>query len=517
MGKNRKKKGNSLPPVLVVGIPKMEESTIEQIFQKLPIMGYTVGLNGAIVNANIEAQRRLGYPQKELIGMPLKRLYAPSSLIKAKRLFLQWKNTGKVKNEKLQVLSRKGEIIDVLLNVETIHDPASNPLYSLSTHTDITELNKAVDELRKVKLHQEAILASVPDIIMEVDTNKVYTWANKAGKKFFGKDVIGKEAAYYFEGKQKTYTIVQPLFEGSEDVIYVESWQRRNDGEKRLLAWWCRTLKDPDRKIIGVLSTARDITEQKRIEEIKDQFLNMASHELKSPLIPIKSQCQLLLDEDYGALNKEQKEAVEMIFKNEGHLERLATDVLDVSRARSNKLRLVFKKADICKIVRSSITNAKGEAKKKGITFSSKCISALPHVFADIQRIHQVMANLLGNALKYTPENGAINIRANKTEDGIQVSVHDTGIGMDKGVLEKIFLPFFQADSRLDRKYGGVGLGLSICKGIIEAHGGKIWGESGGNGKGSTFTFTLPFTLKNHEKKLKNPPRGRRARYAKNR
>jgi signal transduction histidine kinase len=110
----------------------------------------------------------------------------------------------------------------------------------------------------------------------------------------------------------------------------------------------------------------------------------------------------------------------------------------------------------------------------------------------DPQRIIQVMANLLNNALKYTPENGSIDIVASKTKDNVQVSVKDLGIGMSKDTLGKIFTPFFQADSRLDRKYGGTGLGLPICKGIIETHGGKIWGESDGPGKGSTFTFTLP-------------------------
>ncbi|MBM4135884.1 MAG: PAS domain S-box protein [Nitrospira sp.] len=116
------------------------------------------------------------------------------------------------------------------------------------------------EALRSLSLIYEAILASVPDIIMEVDNNKVYTWANKAGYEFFGNDVIGKEADFYFEGEQKTYSIVEPLFKGSEDVIYVESWQRRKDGEKRLLVWWCRVLKDSSGNVIGALSTARDIT-----------------------------------------------------------------------------------------------------------------------------------------------------------------------------------------------------------------------------------------------------------------
>jgi PAS domain S-box-containing protein len=125
----------------------------------------------------------------------------------------------------------------------------------------------AAKQIHAVSSRQEALLSAVPDIIMEVDQNKVYTWANPAGIKFFGEDVVGKEAAFYFEGEQETYQKVKPLFNGHEDVIYVESWQRRKYGEKRLLAWWCRVLKDDGGRVIGAISSARDITESKRAEE----------------------------------------------------------------------------------------------------------------------------------------------------------------------------------------------------------------------------------------------------------
>ena len=111
-----------------------------------------------------------------------------------------------------------------------------------------------------------ALLAEISDIVMEVDAGKVYTWANEAGRRFFGDDVVGREAAFYFEGEQNTYELVGPLFAGSEQTIYVESWQRRRDGEKRLLAWWCRVLKDRAGEVTGALSTARDITDERRKE-----------------------------------------------------------------------------------------------------------------------------------------------------------------------------------------------------------------------------------------------------------
>lgn len=150
-----------------------------------------------------------------------------------------------------------------------------------ATVRDITEQKKAENELKTLSARQKSILSTVPDIIMEVDNKKVYTWANQAGYDFFGMDVIGKEAIHYFEGEQKTYEIVKPLFFGKDKVIYLESWQRRTDGQTRLLAWWCKTLKDKDGKVIGALSSAQDITDQKKAEQeilrLKD-FLERVIH-----------------------------------------------------------------------------------------------------------------------------------------------------------------------------------------------------------------------------------------------
>ncbi len=147
-------------------------------------------------------------------------------------------------------------------------DSAGQPVKMHGTIQDITERKEAEEkiaaseaELRALFTRQEAILSAIPDIIMEVDANKVYTWANPAGMEFFGEDVIGREAAYYFEGEQDTYETVAPLFEGKEDIVTIESWQRRRDGAKRLLGWRCQALKDAEGSVVGVLSSAHDITE----------------------------------------------------------------------------------------------------------------------------------------------------------------------------------------------------------------------------------------------------------------
>lgn len=173
---------------------------------------------------------------------------------------------------------KNGTVLDVEITSRLIE--LDNKRYIYASSRDITERKKRETAFRKLSSQTDAILASVPDIIMQVDSNKIYTWSNEAGIAFFGEDVIGKEASDYFEGEQETYNIVNPLFAGDDDIMYVESWQKRFDGEIRLLAWWCRSLKDQDGNPIGVLSTAQDITERKQAE---NQLLKLSQAVEQSP------------------------------------------------------------------------------------------------------------------------------------------------------------------------------------------------------------------------------------------
>lgn len=136
------------------------------------------------------------------------------------------------------------------------------------------QVARRTEQLNAFAKRHEAMLEAIPDIVMEVDEDKVYAWANAAGLEFFGEDVLGKEAADYFIGEQDTYALVQPLFNGDENVVYVESRQRRRDGQERLLAWWCRVLKDKSGRPVGGISSARDITEQKLAEDaLRDEAM----------------------------------------------------------------------------------------------------------------------------------------------------------------------------------------------------------------------------------------------------
>lgn len=226
--------------------------------------------DGNVSHWNPAAVRILGYARAEAIGQNLHDLIAPTRFHHAHHAaFPVFQQTGRGaavdKTVDLEARRKDGKEISVQLSLSTIQ--MNGGWHAVGILRDTTERKEAEKALRALSSRQEAILAAIPDILMEVDNRKVYTWANQAGLAFFGDDVIGKEAACFFEGEQPTYQSVQPLFNGQQDVISLESWQRRKDGEKRLLAWRCRVLKDADGNVTGALSSARDITERVLAEE----------------------------------------------------------------------------------------------------------------------------------------------------------------------------------------------------------------------------------------------------------
>ncbi len=229
----------------------------------------TISLNGKITDVNNATIEATGFLRKKLIGSDFSDYFTEPE--KARKGYQEVFEKGLVRDYSLAIRHTSGRIMEVLYNARVYKDAQGNVLGVFAAARDITERKKAEKKLEDLSLRYKTILASVPDIIMETDNNKIYTWTNKAGYNFFGEAVIGKEAKYYFESEQKTYDIVDPLFKGSEDTIYVESWQRRKDGEKRLLAWWCRVLKDNCGTVKGSLSTARDITERKKAEKELNQ------------------------------------------------------------------------------------------------------------------------------------------------------------------------------------------------------------------------------------------------------
>jgi len=229
----------------------------------------------------------------------------------------------------------------------------------------------------------------------------------------------------------------------------------------------------------------------KEVDELKDEFLSMTAHELKTPLMPVKIQSQLLLTGVMGKINEKQRDSLDMVLRNTDRLIRLIDDISDISKIEAGTLEFHTEEVQMIDIIKNSIKDLSSLAKEKHIALIGKYPTKLPLIKADKGRLAQVMTNLIKNAIKFTPEKGKITVGAKKSRNNIVVSVKDTGIGISKENLGKVFDKFFQVDTGITRKYGGAGLGLTICKRIIEKHRGKIWSEST-LGKGSKFIFTLP-------------------------
>ncbi len=230
--------------------------------------------------------------------------------------------------------------------------------------------------------------------------------------------------------------------------------------------------------------------EAKKVEIAKDEFLAMITHELKTPLVPIQGYADILLGEHLGNLNKNQKERLEVIKSSSASLLQLISDLLDAQKLELGQLKIKREMTNIKQTVDKTMTAMMPQVLADEIELTSNVNTDI-YAYYDGERISQVLTNLLKNALKAsTPKKGKLQILVEDMPNEVKISVKDNGTGLPKDSLDKIFRKFYQVDTSTTREKGGSGLGLSICKGIVETHGGKIWVESE-LGKGATFSFTL--------------------------
>ncbi|HPR90736.1 MAG TPA: HAMP domain-containing sensor histidine kinase, partial [Synergistaceae bacterium] len=230
-----------------------------------------------------------------------------------------------------------------------------------------------------------------------------------------------------------------------------------------------------------------------KANEVKDTFLSTVSHELKTPLTSIIGYVSMILEGALGGVPREQKESLEVVLRRGKDLQSLISDLLSLSRIDAGKIELRKSYIDLLQEIRGLEEVFSERLKELGLRLEIETTESVPRVYADRDRINQVIFNLVGNAIKFTREGGVIKVSAvhRQPENDIMVSVTDSGIGISEQELGHVFERFYQVDKHEGREYGGTGLGLSIAKDLVELHEGKIWVESS-LGEGSTFTFTLP-------------------------
>src|SRR5438128_9124754 len=218
----------------------------------------------------------------------------------------------------------------------------------------------------------------------------------------------------------------------------------------------------------------------------------MVSHELRTPLTAIVGYSRLLLRQVHGQLSPKQIEHQEAIFRSAQRLTDLINELLHVSRLEAGRVELTPKPTDARAIADQAIAVVAVAALAKRIEIDNAIDRATPAVQADPERLQQILVNLLSNAVKFTPDGGRVTITAGRQKEQVWLAVTDTGVGIPREELARIWDPFYQVESTLRRRHGGSGLGLTIVRRLVELHGGLVRAESEGENQGSRFTFTLP-------------------------
>jgi signal transduction histidine kinase len=281
-------------------------------------------------------------------------------------------------------------------------------------------------------------------------------------------------------------------------IVEVNVNQHDSDSS-RVLRIIASHFSDEHNNIVGTVYVFDDITNEHEIEKMKSEFVSLVSHELRTPLTSIIGFISLILDGKTGRINQKQYESLSRAHRQSKRLAALINDLLDVSRIEAGRIEMKQEPVQIDRVAKRRIEELRPQADEKAINLFFEAQSNLPLMIGDADRIGQIFINLIGNAIKFTPDNGKVTVRISKSlqngsaTDGFHVEVIDTGPGIPPEDREKVFDKFRQLGSvQAQKPQSGTGLGLSIAAGIVEAHGGRLWVDTGENGRGSNFQFFIP-------------------------
>jgi PAS domain S-box-containing protein len=261
------------------------------------------------------------------------------------------------------------------------------------------------------------------------------------------------------------------------------------DGSLRTVRCLSRTVGD-ERGGLRAIGTVQDVTEQKRAERLKNEFISVVSHELRTPLTSIAGSLRLIASQAAGAVSEPVQAMLDIAQRNSGRLVRLINDILDVQKVEAGGMRLRLEPHGLPALLAAAVEANAAYGERRGVRLAL-LDAADVEVRVDHDRFMQVMANLLSNAAKFSPEHGEVEVAARATADGVRVTVADRGPGIPAAFHDRVFDPFAQADSSSTRSQDGTGLGLSITKSLVELHGGRIGFETE-PGAGTTFHVDLP-------------------------
>lgn len=371
-------------------------------------------------------------------------------------------------------------------------DNQAKPIRMIGTITDIHKRKLYETELRRFKLAVD----SATDAILFTDIEGFVVYVNTALEKLTGfsaEEIIGKKAGTlwgklmsneYYENLWHTVKTQKHVFKG-------EIENHRKDGSHFVSDLNIIPLLDDQGEIQFFVSSQRDITHAKQVDQMKTEFISLASHQLRTPLTGMRWNIEMLLDGDAGDLNDQQHKLASLVYTSSNRLVNLVNDLLDISRIESGRLELDPQPTNLKKLIDEVVAELKPLLEKKHHRCATSIHEHLPEINIDPKLIRNVLLNLISNAIKYTPNDGLIEIYASRKADMVLISVSDNGYGIPEHEQDQVFDKFYRGDNIAKTDVEGTGLGMYLVKAIIERSHGEIWFESKQN-QGTTFWFTLP-------------------------
>ena len=389
---------------------------------------------------------------------------------------------------------------------------------------DITERKRAEERLRHQLAFTSAITGHLGEGVFALDRDGRITFANPAAERMLGfreAELLGRHLAELLHLRSAEAEAGNDLLSrvlGSGAIVHrEEDGFSKADGSSLPVSHTCSPIVTGG-EVVGAVLVFHDITDRRQMEErrqhllareqgareeaenanrMKDEFLAMLSHELRTPLSAIAGWAHIL--REGGLEPAEAVRAIEVIDRNAKVQGQLICDILDVSRIISGKFRLEKKAVTASAVVEAALDTVRPTAEGKRVRLQASLDGGSGHVFADPDRLQQVVWNLLTNAVKFTPEGGEVQVGLARVGDQVELVVRDSGDGISPEFLPHVFERFRQADSSTSRPHGGLGLGLAIVRHLVEAHGGTVVASSPGKGQGATFTVRLPVHVSSGE------------------
>ncbi len=487
---------------------RRSQQELTDFIEDAPIPMTWVGPDGTILWANHARLEMLGYSKEEIIGRRLADFHVQPHRIE--EVLRQLMKGETVPELEARLRRKDGSIRDVLITASAFCEDGKFVHASFFTR-DITDRKR--DEQARATL--AAIVESSGDAIISKDLNGIITSWNYGAERLFGyaaDEAIGQRIEMLIppERIHEEPGILERIRAGTR-VEHYETIRRRKDGTLVDISLTVSPIRDARGQIVGASKIARDISERKRTEaelkslmrqerearaeaeaanRVKNEFMAMISHELRTPLNAIMGWVQLLKS---GKLNQPEIErAIQTIDRNAMAQSAIINELLDVARIISGKLKIDMKSMDLAAVIEAAIDVVRSAADAKNIEIVASLDGSVGPIAGDATRLQQVIWNLLSNAIKFTPKLGRVEVRLQRAGTHVQVVVSDTGAGIPKDFLPHVFERFKQADASVTKTHGGLGLGLSIARNLVEMHGGSIRAESEGEGRGATFTISFP-------------------------